>query len=720
MAGVTPSGASALAGTSPTAAPAGELERVSRLLVAVRALAAVQPEPPAVLRLLAEQALAVTDGAAATVARCDTVGLVLAAEAGVGAPGTGPLVPALTARVAHSGQPALEGATVDGAAGPRPAAAAPLRGAGGVVAVLTVTGGAAVGLDERDLDAVAVLADAAASRLAVADALAEARAAGERLRRAMDCAQQGHTVYDPVLDPEGRLVDLCGAYVNPMGAALRALDPSGWVGSSLLEAARREGNLPLAHTYLQVGRTGEAWEGRPQVTTRRGRRAFALSVVAMGPPPSGVLVSFRDVEDEARAADQLASTARMLDETQALAGIGSWELDLVEHTGRWSAGLSRLCGLDPADGAPAEATFLRLVHPEDRDTYRRQLHAGLRTGGRHVLEYRIVTPEGQVRHIAAWAHVEMGRRGRAVHAWGGAQDVTERVLREHTLAASREQLRLSLALSPIGLARTGLDGRWLEVNQALADIVGRPVGWLVGRTSLEVTHPEDRERHRGPLAELIAGHRESYQLDQRYLHADGHTVWISLHAALVRNPDGTPRDLVVQVIDISGRHATAESLAREAGTDPLTGLANRRAWERFLAGVLRTVLDGDAILTVGILDLDRFKAYNDALGHPAGDALLREAADAWTAHLSSAAPAGLIARLGGEEFAVALPGTPFEAAQALLRELCALVPAGQTASAGVTAAGPGDDARSLMTRADAALYVAKRSGRARVEALRGS
>ena len=115
-----------------------------------------------------------------------------------------------------------------------------------------------------------------------------------------------------------------------------------------------------------------------------------------------------------------------------------------------------------------------------------------------------------------------------------------------------------------------------------------------------------------------------------------------------------------------------------------------------------------------MLDLDRFKDYNDKHGHAAGDELLRQVSRCWRCAVP---PEASVARLGGEEFAVALPGVPPAEARELLVELCALVPDGQTCSAGLTVWDGEENESSLLGRADAALYAAKHAGRNRVEAL---
>src|SRR5207342_811218 len=149
-------------------------------------------------------------------------------------------------------------------------------------------------------------------------------------------------------------------------------------------------------------------------------------------------------------------------------------------------------------------------------------------------------------------------------------------------------------------------------------------------------------------------------------------------------------------------------LEAEAGTDALTGAANRRTWEARLAQAIDHTNDTGYPLSVIILDLDHFKTYNDTHGHPAGDSLLRHLANTWTARLR---PSDVLARYGGEEFAVLLPKCDAADAARLADELRALVPAAQTCSAGVATQTPGETAHALIARADAALYAAKTAGR---------
>ncbi|HEY0487509.1 MAG TPA: GGDEF domain-containing protein [Mycobacteriales bacterium] len=156
--------------------------------------------------------------------------------------------------------------------------------------------------------------------------------------------------------------------------------------------------------------------------------------------------------------------------------------------------------------------------------------------------------------------------------------------------------------------------------------------------------------------------------------------------------------------EVQRQSVQLEILARDDG---LTGIPNRRTWDRELA---RACAEGGP-LWVALLDLDHFKDYNDSSGHAAGDVLLRDATAAWTAVLPAEA---FLARYGGEEFAVLVRGGTEAQARALLGAMQSMTPRGQTFSAGLAAWDLAEEPADLVARADAALYEAKGAGRARV------
>jgi diguanylate cyclase (GGDEF)-like protein len=152
-----------------------------------------------------------------------------------------------------------------------------------------------------------------------------------------------------------------------------------------------------------------------------------------------------------------------------------------------------------------------------------------------------------------------------------------------------------------------------------------------------------------------------------------------------------------------------EQLGRQARTDSLTGLPNRRAWKRELDRAVHAEAGRD--FCVAMLDLDLFKAYNDQHGHLAGDRQLKHCAAAWQGQLR---PGDILARLGGEEFGVILSDCSLSDAMAVIERLRAATPGGQTCSAGLVARRDSELAVDLIARADAAMYESKHAGRDRL------
>ena len=154
----------------------------------------------------------------------------------------------------------------------------------------------------------------------------------------------------------------------------------------------------------------------------------------------------------------------------------------------------------------------------------------------------------------------------------------------------------------------------------------------------------------------------------------------------------------------------ATQLAALARTDGLTGVPNRRSWDMELPRALAGARTDGQPLSVALLDLDHFKHFNDTYGHPAGDALLKQAAAAWRSVL----PAGaVLARYGGEEFTVLLRGHTAQQAYAVLEATRAVTPLQQSFSAGLACWDGREEPAALVARADEQLYDAKRAGRGR-------
>jgi len=288
-------------------------------------------------------------------------------------------------------------------------------------------------------------------------------------------------------------------------------------------------------------------------------------------------------------------------------------------------------------------------------------------------------------------------------------------------SAAEARFRGVFECAPTGMAVMSLEGRFEQVNGALCEISGRRRDELEGAGLELIASADDLIEMRRHLDLLLAGEPSSYRTDKRCLHASGETGWMTFQATLLRDAQGEPLHFLTQMLDITDRRRNEENLRYMVDHDPLTGLLNRRSFERELNAHLvrgrRYGLGGAAVM----LDLDCFKQVNDSLGHRAGDELIVHVARALRGRLRET---DVVARLSGDEFIVLLPQVDRSQAREVARELLAAVrsadrrtPDGTfrsiTASVGVAMIGDGHalTGEDIMVSADVAMYDAKNGGR---------
>ncbi len=147
--------------------------------------------------------------------------------------------------------------------------------------------------------------------------------------------------------------------------------------------------------------------------------------------------------------------------------------------------------------------------------------------------------------------------------------------RNHALTASERRFRLTVEGAPIGLAIVGLDGRWLEVNTALCEMLGYSRDALMACTFQDVTHPDDLEEDLAEVRSLIEGRKSKYRMNKRYFRQDGSIISVQLDVALLRDEDGEPMHFISQIQDITARQQMLSDLrASEAEARLLGALDN--------------------------------------------------------------------------------------------------------------------------------------------------
>ncbi len=201
------------------------------------------------------------------------------------------------------------------------------------------------------------------------------------------------------------------------------------------------------------------------------------------------------------------------------------------------------------------------VHPDDLSRVEMAFAEGLVDPGRRPsVEYRFRHKDGR------WVWLEsVGNNLLDEPGVGGyvvnSREVTGRKEAERALTESEERFRRSFQDAAIGMALMGLDGRWLRVNKSLCEIVGYPEEELLEKTFQQITHPDDLEVDLDLVRRMLTGDIRTYQMEKRYLHRDGHVVWILLNASMVHGEGGEPLYFVSQIQDISKRKRAEERLS---------------------------------------------------------------------------------------------------------------------------------------------------------------
>ncbi|MEO5732060.1 MAG: diguanylate cyclase [Rubrivivax sp.] len=317
-------------------------------------------------------------------------------------------------------------------------------------------------------------------------------------------------------------------------------------------------------------------------------------------------------------------------------------------------------------------------------------------------------------------------------------DITQSVQRERQLRRNQAWMAsLTHGLTDYALVSLDPCGQIDDWNPSIGRVTGFDQQATVGQ-SLQLFYPPQATSHARLLDRLHEADETGWSLDEGWrVRADGSRFWGSCLIAPLQPPeapaiDGAEADppshgysLIIQ--DISDRREAAEALRQSICCDHLTGLANRRAFYDAAELEVQRWHRMPRPLSVLMIDADHFKAINDRHGHDAGDAVLRALADGLAAGFRGM---DVVARIGGEEFVVLLPGTTLAAANMLaqrvatqLSQIRVVVGEGQgrqeigfTVSIGAANMDAGvDGVGGLLKRADQALYAAKSLGRNRVE-----
>jgi PAS domain S-box-containing protein len=276
----------------------------------------------------------------------------------------------------------------------------------------------------------------------------------------------------------------------------------------------------------------------------------------------GIVSTLSDVTAEKDAALRLRESEGRYRRTFELAASGIAHIGMDRRFIRVNRRLCEILGYE-------EAELLRLTgrdisHPDDLDVINSQRPA---LYAREIdavrVEKRYLRKDRSVVWVAFAMTVERDAQGRPTHEIAVYNDITAQREAEARVRESEELYRQTFQLAASGIAHVGLDGRFLQVNRSLCDILGYSEAELVGRSVKEVSHPDDKDLTDRERARVHEGELDAVRFEKRYLRKDGAPVWVELAVALARDPHGHPQYEIAMFDDITERK-NAEAALKEA------------------------------------------------------------------------------------------------------------------------------------------------------------
>ena len=319
--------------------------------------------------------------------------------------------------------------------------------------------------------------------------------------------------------------------------------------------------------------------------------------------------------------------------------MATWEWNPATDELRWTSGQAEIYSR-PAVELNSSLAWSSIVHPQDGGRVRSAAEAALANSTGFRERFRVTARGGGYLWILGYGKVIRNADG-AVRLVGVNVDVTDLV---EALTASEMRFTATFEQAAVGIAHVAPDGTWLNVNHRCMEILGYSHEELLQLTFSDITHRDDLEADWTLVRELLEGKRSTYSMEKRYFTKDRRLIWVNLTVSLVRKPDGAPSYFISVIEDITSRKIvekerdeliaeledrvrlrTAE-LERLSHTDSLTGIANRRAFDRYLSAEWDRACRTRQPISIVLIDIDFFKNFNDTGGHAAADQALKAVA----------------------------------------------------------------------------------------------
>jgi len=263
--------------------------------------------------------------------------------------------------------------------------------------------------------------------------------------------------------------------------------------------------------------------------------------------------TFQDIDEKKKTELKFQQATERLAIATNGAGVGIWDYDLIENNLVWDDNMYRLYGINKNDFSGVYEAWQSSVHPEDMQRGSEEIAMAISGEKEFNTEFRVVWPDGQIRHIRAIAVTQRDEKGNAVKMIGTNWDISELKRARQELRKSEESFTGAFENSASGMAIVGIDGRWNRVNSSLCSSLGYSEKELLKLTIEDITHPDDYKTDLNYLEKVVEGNIATYHIEKRYFHKKGHIIYAMLTVTAVFDIGGNLSHFISQIIDISSR-----------------------------------------------------------------------------------------------------------------------------------------------------------------------
>ncbi len=280
-----------------------------------------------------------------------------------------------------------------------------------------------------------------------------------------------------------------------------------------------------------------------------------------GDEPVKMVGSHINITKQKEAELELRSAQTFLEKTNEAGRIGAWEVDLLAGNVFWTDVTRQIHEVDDDYVIELDAAINFFKKGESLDKINEAFTGLVEHGISYDVQLQIITAKGKEKWVRAIGQGEF-ENGKCIKAYGTFQDIDIEKRIQDQLAQSELRFREAFENSAIGIALVSPEGKWLKANKVLSDITGYTEKELLKTTFQDITHPDDLDLDLKNVQDLLEGKIDSYKMEKRYFHKQGHIVWVLLSVSLVRDGEGQPLHFVSQIEDITQQKLAQEELKR--------------------------------------------------------------------------------------------------------------------------------------------------------------